>query len=258
MYCENRGWLFEDLKHNIARFGAVASERPIPGYDAYISLRTRESHRSPKKKTVCQVHDVDTNPINGFGFISFVHSIQKETWESSGFKGDSFIMPIGTRNITVDPLPERPTIGFFCREVGNKKRSKMFAEAVIEAKKTADFDVLMIGSRLEKISRIGKYEERGATIEDYRRIDAIVTTSVSPMIPLSAYEALAAGRAVITTPRQWPMDSDAIFTSNTVEGIAEYIVTVCGDRKIYKTNVPFTRDNWAKEQVERAKCLVLQ
>lgn len=188
--------------------------------------------------------------MEGYGCISFVHPAARESWGKS-FKFTYDITPIGTRDVPVSELPEAPTIGFFCREVSGKKRSKMFRQAVILAReKGAIFDVLMIGQRLGPIDDIGKLEDRGAIPVDYARIDALVTCSVSPMVPLSAYEAVAAGRTVITTPREWPKGKwPMVKTGETAEDIADLIIETIKERNLHAPYRPFTRKAWAKRQL---------
>lgn len=257
VYCANRGWLFEDLKRLISSCGAVASKMPINGAKAYICIRTNEAKLSPAPtKTLVQVHDMQAFLPSECGVVSFVHERQEEAWKAKGFKGECFTLPIGARNIPVSALPQRPTLGYFCREVGRKKRSDLFLQAVRLARGMMDFDVLMIGQNLEHVAHLGKYERRAAMPADYARITAFMTTSVSPMIPLSAYESLAAGRPVVTTTRIWPggHDWNGVFTADTEMELAEQIVNALA-AKGCRRFAPYSRDAWAKEQVRRAGLL---
>lgn len=253
VYCGDRGWLFEDLKREIASFGAEASERPIPGADAYICIRTREAHLSPNRdKTVVQVHDTHQYALNAYGMVSMVHPVQAQTVVCKAMD----VCPIGSRDIHMDALPEVPTIGFFCREIGSEKGSDVFEQAVFIARRTAQFDVLLMGERLEKIAHLGNYVGRAAGPKDYSAIDALFTASVSPMVPLSAYEALAGGRSVISTPRQWPYDFHGIHTGRTAAELAEHIVSVVTHRSLYSPQKPYARWQWAKRQVQLAEALI--
>lgn len=254
VYCKNKGWLFEDLKREIAEHGAVPSDSPLPDMDAYICIRDDEAKLSPqKRKTVVQIHH--TNPIRhkGYGAISFVHPWQEKQYRRFSHRQKCFTQPIGTRNVPVTPFPDRPVLGYFCREVRGLKRSDLFKDAVVRAKQDTDFDVLMIGEKLDHIAHLGTYEERAATIEDYQRITAFLTTSVSPMVPLSAYEALAAGRPLITTPREFPVDFSNIFTSKNAVGLASLISMVLKG-PIHAPQSFFYRSAWAQKQcLEAAK-----
>lgn len=254
VYCRNLGWLFEDLKQNIAKHGAIASETPLPDMDAYICIRTKESALSPKsEKTVVQVHDMMNYVLTRFGMAAMVHPAQRVLADNK------IMIPIGSRDIPFLPAPERPTLGFFCREVGKNrvKGSDLFAEAVTIARKHMNFDVLMIGANLEHISKIGKYEKRAATPDDYARISAYCTTSKSPMIPLSAYEALTAGRRVVTTPREWPHPFEGIHTGKTAKEMAYCIVEALNGGIIEKQK-PWSRDDWCKRMVDEARKLCVQ
>jgi glycosyltransferase involved in cell wall biosynthesis len=251
VYCKDKGWLFEDLKQLIASYGAVASEKPLKDADAWICIRSRELVLSPNtRKTVCQVHDLNTGDLN-CGHVSLVHPEQyKKSYVNYT------VDPIGSRDVPLGDLPVIPTIGFFCREQMGLKRSEMFKKAVNIARESVEFAVLMIGDNLEGISDIGVYEKRPAVVEDYKRIDALVTCSVSSMIPLSVYEAISCGRAIVTTPRNFIEDYDGIFTGKDEFEIAEHIVSVVRDRKKYDPFTPFSRNDWARKQVEYARGLI--
>lgn len=248
VFCRDNGWLFDDLKREIASHGAVASEKPLPDADAWICLRYDEAYKVKyKKRCLLQVHDIKGKAPSGFGLYSFVHDYQRRQYDYDGF-----VLPIGSRDIPYDELPKTPTIGFFCKEYGQLKRSDMFYEAVTMAKHEIDFDVLMVGENLSHIMDCGKYIERAADINDYKRIDALVTCSVSPMIPISAYEALAAGRTVISTPRKWPFESSMIKEGETVDDLAELIYNCVADRRLHKPYMPYSRSGWARRQYEEA------
>lgn len=248
VFCRDNNWLFDDLKREIAKQGAIHSRKPLPDADAWICVRSSEADLVPSpKRCLIQIHDVKNKVPKGFGQYSYVHDYQRR---QSGI--DGFVLPIGSRDIDYDDLPEKPTIGFFCKEYGQLKRSNMFAEAVMMAKAECDFNVLMIGDKLEHIRSIGRYEVRGAGVNDYKRIDALVTCSISPMIPISCYEALAAGRSVISTPREWPFESNMIKEGETVDDIAELIYDTVKERMQYKPFMPYSRSDWAKRQIEEA------
>ncbi len=248
VFCRDNKWLFDDLKNEIASHGAVASQQPLPNADAWICVRSSEWESVPdKSRCLMQIHDVKNKAPLGFGNYSFVHEYQKK---QTGLNG--FVRPIGSRDVEYDVLPPEPTIGFFCREYGDLKQSQMFYEAVTLAKREVKFKVLMIGGNLSPISKAGKYERRGATPKDYSRIDALVTCSKSPMIPISCYEALSAGRAVISTSREWGFSTPMIKTGEDAEDIAELIIESVIDRQLYKPFTPYTREHWAKKQVEEA------
>ena len=248
VFCENKGWLFEDLKSEIAKFGAVSSEYPLKDAKAWICIRSSEAYKIPdKSRALVQVHDVKNKTPEGYGLYSFVHDCQRR---QSGLNG--FVQPIGSRDIPYDDLPDKPTIGFFCREYGNLKRSRMFYDAVKLAKKECKFKVLMVGERLDHIMNCGQYIKRGAEPDDYSKIDALVTCSVSPMIPISVYEALSAGRVVISTPREWPFNTRMVKEGENEDDIAELIYEVVNDRGLHKPFTPYTRQSWAQRQYDEA------
>lgn len=257
VYCRNLGWLFEDLKKEIAGFGAVASEEPLQDADAWICIRDTEARLSPdKSRTVVTIHHTEKIDHQGYGLLSFVHPFPERNWRDNNLHDDSVVLPIGSRPIPKSPLPSEPTLGFFCREHGKGlKRSQMFADAVELARKKTAFKVLMIGQKLEHIAGIGKYEKRPAVPEDYARITALCSTSVSPMIPLSVYEAMAAGRPIITTPREFPFDHYNVFQADNVEGLAQCMVEVLKFAPMMHIQKPFCRIEWAKTTFEQARSL---
>ncbi|NLT70277.1 MAG: glycosyltransferase family 4 protein [Verrucomicrobiaceae bacterium] len=255
-YCESKGWLFDDLKREFADSGAVVSDSPLSGADAYICIRSGEFRKSPKpERTVVQVHDMRRYRVEGAGCVSLVHPAQRKHF--AGFGGKITMQPIGSRSIEAGQLPNTATIGFFCREVGGLKGSSLFAEAVRLARAEAKFDVLLIGWELDTIQHLGRYERKAAGPADYRRITALATCSVSPMIPLSAYEACAAGRMVVTTPRVWPGGSPwaMVRTAADATGLAAVLRTAVATPQLFPPEKPFCRRRWILEQIEEAKNL---
>lgn len=263
-YCEDRGWLFEDLKVELAAAGAEVSDFPLPGCDVYICIRTREHRQTlAPAKTIIQVHDLTSKPVPGARHVSFVHDDAAKLWHRKGWRGSFDVTPIGARSVLDNPpLPERPTIGFFCREVwdANKvqaKRSDLFAAAVQLARLEAKFDVLMIGEKLEHIAHLGQYEARSATVEDLARIDALVTTSRSTMIPLNVYEALGSGVRVISTPRTFGSYGAHVWQADpTPEALAAQLLRAVREERGRAPAVAVpTRAKWAMAQVRQAKRL---
>lgn len=257
VYCKNNGWLFEDLKQEIALYGAIASDKPIKDADAWICLRDNESNLSPdKSKTLVTVHHIDEINHEGYGIIAFVHPFQERQYNG---KNPSFVSPIGARDIPQSQFPDKPVLGGFFREVNNNgkrnlKGSVIFKQAVELAKQKIDFDVLLIGANLRHIAHIGKYECRGALPDDYSRITALMTTSTSPMVPLSVFEAMSCGRPIITTIREFPFNYDNVFMEDTVEGLANGIVKALTTPKII-IQKPFSRSEWCRMMVEEASKL---
>lgn len=253
VYCHNKGWLFEDLKQLIASQGAVASEQPLPDADAWICIRDIEAYKSPDPlRTLVQCHHMQEIDSKPYGVISFTHRCQAENYHGLS---PWFIQPIGSReDVKLGVMPETPTLGGFFRG-GPSKGLKLWEEAVKIARKHMDFDVLLIGERLESIAYLGKYESRPAGVEDYKRITALLTTSESQNIPLSAFEALAAGRAVISTPRQWEgWYMGSIYTGCDAETLAEQMVDALRTPPLVP-QIPWSRTAWAKRQVEEARKL---
>lgn len=260
VYCRSLGWLFDDLKGLIASCGAIPSETPIPNADAYICIRTTEFNKSPRpEKTLVQIHSLEEYDLRGAGIISYCHPEQWRMNRAKNHKIPYFIQPIGSRDIPVTPLPENPTVGAFFREVNKNgkplKGSALFAEAVEIARREMDFDVLLIGDNLEKIAHLGTYEKRGAEPKDYSRITALMTTSTSKAVPLSAYEALAAGRALVSTPREFTFNVENVFWGWDAKTLADAIIKALNVGEV-KPQKPFCRTEWAKKQIEEAIKLV--
>lgn len=248
-YCESRGWLFDDLRRELAAAGAAPSEEPLAHADAWICLRSHEGRFSPDPaRTVLQVHDMETPPAPAFGVKALVHPAQLADHPAG------VVVPIGARPCEVPPLPRHPTVGFFCREVNGRKGSDLFAEAVRIARERERFEVCLIGERLEHIADLGVYEHRGAVPADFGRIDALVVASQSPMVPLSAYEACASGVRVISTPRQWIGGSwPMVFTAATAVEMADQIIHAVRNRQRFAPHAPFNRRAWALAQIKLAK-----
>lgn len=265
-YCQSRGWLFDDLKAGFQALGAVVSDDPIPNANAWICIRTREAGKAPERaRTVVQVHDLDDHTpatFNGYGLVSFVHERQADLWQRAGYTGPSMVAPIGARSaVKASALPHRPTLGWFGREVKGAKRSDLFAQAVDLARRQTTCDVLMIGERLRHIARLGKLEERPAGVDDYARIDALCVTSASPMVPLSMYEAAAAGKAVISTPRELPATGERfsmVRFADDAPQLAALIVNAMRHRRTYEPCAPFLREDWLDWQMQCAHGLAVQ
>lgn len=264
VFCRNLGWLFEDLKRALAVAGAHASTEPERQADAWICIRSREWEQIPDLgRAVVQIHDLQLRPapsrLELAGCVQFVHPFQASKWQAVGFKGRFEVTPIGSR-ACIAPAhsrPARPTIGFFCRVTkNNPKGSPLFHAAVLLARRRADFDVLLIGSRLEHLADLGRYEKHAAGPRDYARIDALACTTQSPCVPLSAYEACAAGLPVISTPRQFPGDSwPMILRADSAEGLADHIVQVVASRPRHTGHKPYTLESWADETLRIARQL---
>lgn len=276
-YCTSRGWLFDDLKRQFAEHGALISNAPLPlsEADAWICIRTREVSKSPcAARTLVQIHDMTRWEVTTelAACLSLVHPTQRENF--TDFKGRTVVRPIGSRPIPESVLPSIPTIGFFCRETIRRgreiKNTSVFAGAIERARQLTSqpFEVLMVGYGLGSIERLGRWERRAAAPSDYARISAFVTLNKSEMVALSAYEACAAGRAVITTPRGWP-HPDAptatettqpvhwpmVYTAETVEGLAEHIVEHVDRPQLFEPIRPYGREDWIEHQIKEARRL---
>lgn len=263
-FAKNKGWLFADIQEWFRAQGMHVSDRPEQA-DVWLCVRTSEAYSSPNiTKTIVQVHDVSMNYdmefFNQCLGVIFTHPVQSFLWHQKKFCGPSVTLPIGTRSkVPVsNSLSERPTLGFFCGE--NKlgtKRSLMFRDVVTKSKSVLDFDVLMIGRGLDHIAHLGEMEDRAAGPDDYARIDALISTSISPAVPLSVYEALAAGLPVISTPRWFPgSDWINIYTGNEVDDLAEHVVMVLNHREefFYKRKMlsrrPYLLEDWIDRCIE--------
>lgn len=259
-FCQSRGWLFDDLKRHLGAVdGVTVSDEPIRRARAWICIRSSEINRIIRPAhTVLQVHDVKPPPSEAqrldLGHVTFTHPVQQWIWRNVKVPGT--VVPIGARDeIAQWGLPERPTIGFFCREVAGAKGSDLFAEVVRLVRQQIDCDVLMIGDRLGHIASLGTYETRAAGPDDYRRIDVLFCASRSPAVPLSVYEASAAGCSVVTTDRwfpgpcRWPN----VKTGNTPAELAQALIAVLRLRGRHPPVRPFLLSHWVAEQVRIAR-----
>lgn len=263
VYAENLGWLFEDLKAHFRKLGAVVSEEPILGADAWICIRTSEFRKSPDlSRTIVQVHDIydyDVDELARASLVLFTHPFQLHLWKQKGFVGRHRILPIGARSsvLFAEEPPTRPTLGFFCGETPRmEKQSHIFRQVVKSAKETLDFDVLMIGRNLGHVAGLGALEDRAASVDDYRRIDALFTASVSPAVPLSVYEACSIGLPVISTPRWFPCaDWPSVRMATTVAELRALTVSALNDRldlfeqRRNMARAPYRLESWLSEQI---------
>jgi glycosyltransferase involved in cell wall biosynthesis len=262
-YLIKEGQLFLDFQNWFSLFGVTISTEPILDADYWICLRPIEAEKSPDiTRTIIQVHDCydhDVEICSKAKCVIFTHPIQYYLWIKRGFTGNFKIIPIGSRkNVSpIDILPEKPTLGFFTRETKLlEKRTPLFKKLVLEAKKEYDFNVLLVGHSLKNIADIGIYEKRAALIQDYSRIDALFTSSISPAIPLSIYEALAAGKPVISTPRWFTFSSNLIFQESDEEKLKNTIIDVLKNREFFYENrekfkiSPYILENWIEENIK--------
>lgn len=233
VYCRDFGWLFEDLKRDIAAVGedVIASNDPLQNADAWICVRTMEAARCPDpSRCVVQIHDFYEHPWldsnrDRVGFVSVVHPDCKEL--------ASHVLPIGARRLFTlrDSMPERFTVGWVGRDVVYEgrhiKRPQLFVDAVLEARRGCEVVAKMYGEGLgtyagqlgsenlgDSVDARQMYEyrcEAGMTrsiirfgrddkLRDfYHSLDALVVTCEPEPGPLSVYEALACGVPVIGT-----------------------------------------------------------
>lgn len=257
------GQLFNDFQNWFRLLGINVTSTPNLAADRWICLRPSEAIYSPDIfKTVIQVHDCydhDVNFCSNAKCVIFTHPIQCYLWQKRGFTGNFKIIPIGARReITpFNSVPKNPTLGFFTRETKLlEKKTPFFKEIVMKAKEQYDFDVLLIGHSLKNIADIGIYEKRPAEISDYNRIDALFTSSISPAIPLSIYETLAAGKPIISTPRWFTFSSNLIFQNDSKQSLIDSIIYVLKNREHFHLNrennkiSPYILENWLEENIK--------
>ncbi|MXP59066.1 glycosyltransferase [Pantoea sp. Taur] len=264
VYCQNKGWLFNDLKEKLTTFGCTPSTLPFKKADIWLCIRSSELKLSPDiTRTIVQVHNMEPHDIHLFNAalgVIFTHPMQEWLWKRSGFNGSSITVPIGTR-AEIKPfktIPDRPTVGFFCGE--NKlgwKGSSTFKKVVLAAKKDFDFDVLMIGRGLEHIEDLGVYEKRAAGPDDYSRIDVLFTASISPGVPLSVYEACACGKSVVTTPRWFPSGRwTTVKTGQNNRQLVNHLKNSLLNREKYLESSeklsfsPYTLEDWTEKNIK--------
>jgi glycosyltransferase involved in cell wall biosynthesis len=237
VFAKDLGWLFEDLKRHFRRLdieGAaiIVSEEPRPDVDAWVALRTREAHASPDlgRTAVC-IHDLFQEPnlytragdrcgVHGAGGFVFCHPHQRLLLEAAGVRLDRATIlerPIGalTSFTPSDRRNARFTIGWVGR-YHLRKRLDWFVEAVTTfGQDQIGFDVVLIGVGLEgaaaslrrRCIEVRSYSREFYPIEEYprlyRELDLLVITSMTEAGPLTLFEALASGLAVVSTPVGW-------------------------------------------------------
>lgn len=285
-YCEDRGWLFEDLKRYLADAGAITSEQPLQKADAWICLRTREWQKSPNvARTLVQVHGFDRldSPVKAQlvgAATAYTHELQQWAFEGSTRRKDSRVVPIGARSYChAYAPPETPTLAFMARETpAMHKGSLGFAELVRRLNEETDtvFRAVAYGPNLQHLAAHGiDVIPRAARPEDFADVTVLYVGTRSPAVPLSMYEALACGVLVVSNrPHLLPrgFDFDSVFWANAREAISDEglpvddglvdVVTLylsrkerdgCAERR--EPQMPYTVEAWAAEQVRIAESL---
>lgn len=202
-------------------------------------------------------HDIDL--FNRTAGVVFTHPMQSWLWRRDGFKGRSTIRPIGSRRdvIVRSNQPDKPTVGFFCGEnLQRWKGSDLFERVIHRLRTLCEFDVLMIGRNLDHISYLGNMEDRAAGINDYQRIDSLFCASISPGIPLSVYEALAAAVPVVSTRRWFVGRTPRLvrFGSTESQLVKQLYLTIKHRRQIYEMRssyvyMPYVFENWIEHNL---------
>jgi glycosyltransferase involved in cell wall biosynthesis len=237
VFARDLGWLFEDLKQHFLRLdldglAIVASEAPRADADAWVALRTREAHTSPDPgRTVACIHDLFDEPglyapdgdrrgVHGAGGLVLCHPGQRRLLESAGVRVDRARVlerPIGALSSFSpgDVRGPRFAVGWVGRN-HSRKRLDWFVEAMSALGRAGpEFDVVLIGSGLEGAAaelRRGGIDARCYPRDRhpiaeyprlYRELDLLVITSATEAGPLTLFEALASGLAVVSTPVGW-------------------------------------------------------
>jgi glycosyltransferase involved in cell wall biosynthesis len=239
VFARDLGWLFEDLKRHFRRLEVegvtiVVSDEPCPDADAWVALRTREADASPApERTAVCIHDLFDEPglyardgdrrgVHGAGGIVMCHPHQRRLLEAAGVRLDRARIlerPIGAlKSFTpADRRNPRFTIGWVGRD-HRRKRLDWFVEALGHfGRARTGFEAVLIGLGLERaaedLRQLGIearcYSRERNSIEHYpglyRQLDVLVITSITEAGPLTLFEALASGLAVVSTPVGWAL-----------------------------------------------------
>ncbi len=289
VYCQNWGWLFEDLKADIAAVAedVVASDEPLPDADAWICIRTGEASKCPNlSRCVVQVHDFRENPIPGRpGAISLVHPRQQYSCTGKAWNPPPLplTLPIGARRLFTlrESMPERFTVGWVGRDVVYQgrhiKRPQLFVDAVLEARRQGcDVDTKMYGPGLVRYCGrlcrdvldcdVCEDGNRAESLRDfYHSIDALIVTCEPEPGPLSVYEALACGVPVIGNcfgALERMAESPGRFFTADNERFLSLAIANFGSRERWfnlrheiRASVTHWQDDWCKAQVELARSL---
>lgn len=265
VFCERRGWLFDDLWEFYRRAGAHCTREPDPDADLWLCIRSGEIARIPDlSRAVIQIHSMAPHNLPemaGAAALIFTHPMQFVAYRAKGFSGRQLTLPIGTREAVVPTgqLPPRPTLGFFCGEPAPPrsgqqvfvKGSDLLERVVRAARRSLDFDLLLMGRHLDHVAHLGTYRRDAAGPADYARVDALFCASMSPGIPLSVYEACAAGLPVVTTPRWFPDGPwPTILTAADEADLVEAVLSVLRDREAFAAGRasaarrPYVLEDW--------------
>lgn len=219
-YCRNLGWLFEDLKALFEESGAVVSEKPLKGADAWICLRTHELDESPDlSRTVIQVHDLFEHRFPAGVTDSIVVRSHPDQVAAGA---QSPVIPLGARRMfrCRDSMPAEPAVGWFGRPVrwrGDEIRSPdPLIMALVAAKQQGrSIRLVLVGQNLRLAAEMARaagidttlYERPPLTIRSYPMIyhlvDAVVITSRQEAGPMPLFESLACGVPVFSTAVGW-------------------------------------------------------
>jgi glycosyltransferase involved in cell wall biosynthesis len=269
VFARDFGWLFEDLKRHFRKLEVegltvVVSEEPLADVDAWVALRTAEADAAPVPgRTAVCIHDLFDEPglyapdggrrgVHGAGAFVLCHPLQRPLLEAAGVRLDQATLlerPIGALSwfSPADHRGSRFTIGWVGRKHW-RKRLDWFIEAVTSfGRGRTDFDVVLVGWDLEEaageLGRLGIevrcYPREHHPIEDYpglyHQLDVLVITSTTEAGPLTLFEALACGLAVVSTPVGWaPWFSEraprSVRIAETPGEIADRIGQVEADR----------------------------
>jgi glycosyltransferase involved in cell wall biosynthesis len=210
--------------------------------------------------------------IHGAGAFVLCHPLQRPLLEAAGVplhRTTVLERPIGALS-WFSPAEQRGTrftIGWVGRN-HRRKRLDWFVEAVTRfGGRRTGFDVVLVGLGLEEAAReLGRrgiavrcYPRERYPIEDYpglyHQLDVLVITSITEAGPLTLFEALASGLAVVSTPVGWaPSLSEraprAVRIAETPEEIADSLMQVEADREALfedRHRIAALMDDWSLE-----------
>jgi glycosyltransferase involved in cell wall biosynthesis len=295
-------WLFDDLLNHFAAaqlpaIQVVISEHPLSDADCWVAIRTHEAVDAPDyKRTVACIHDLYQHDgiyqpkgrrrvVNEVGGLVFCHLQQRKILQHNNISlSQKKILerPIGPLKQFKPGKPpgEKFTIGWVGRNF-SKKRLEWFIEAMLQLPiNPKAFRVILVGSGLEDMMQQLKregiechyYPKEHNSIEQYpdlyRQMHCLVITSSIEAGPLTLFEALACGIAVVSTPVGWAPELAAkapehVLLADSVAAISQQIYSLWSRKKtLFEQRHKraalvngWSMEGWVKEVLELAVSL---
>ncbi|MBL4710661.1 MAG: glycosyltransferase family 4 protein [Flavobacteriales bacterium] len=237
IYCENYGWLFEDLKLHFSKLrlsgiSVICTDKPIIEADAWVAIRTVECKLSPKPaKTVVCTHDLKhqsglyspdgpRGAVHQMKALVMCHPEQRNILSEAAysFAGHPILeRPLGALKTFSPAYREKPrfTIGWVGKDHPGKRLDWLISAINCMEYSKNQLEIMLVGMDLERTQKeiidmgitCRWYNRNNTPIEAYpdlyRQMNCLVISGRLEAGPLTLFEALASGIPVISTPVGW-------------------------------------------------------